>query len=163
MTLNAATGFFSYIPTDWIIIFALAVFIAFDALRSGFGRATAIALSLAATLFLASSLSQARILSGVAGQFSTPVLKAVLFGIIFVFVYLLVRRITATYRAHSGEIIQSLMAGAAATAVLVTIWLAAPELQSVWHFGPQVQAVFGEQYRFWWMALSYLALAFVRG
>lgn len=29
-------------------------------------------------------------------------------------------------------------------------------------FGDQVQAVFGEAYRFWWLAASYITLAAVR-
>jgi len=162
MTLDAATGFFSYIPVDWIIIVVLAIFIAFDALRSGFGKVTALALSLPATLFLSAALEHARILSGVAEQFSSPGLKAALFGVVFVAVYLLVRKMSARYTSNSGEIIQALMAGVAAAAVLVVVWLAAPELQAIWHFGPQVHAVFGEAYRFWWVALSYLMLAYVR-
>ena len=162
MTLDAATGFFSYVPTDWIIIVVLAIFIAFDALRSGFGRVTALALSLPATLFLAGSLSQARILSGVAGQFSTPLLKAVLFGIVFAAAYLLVRRMAPSYATGSGEVIQALLAGVAGTITLVVVWLLVPELQSIWHFGSQVQAVFGEAYRFWWIVGSYAVLGFAR-
>src|SRR3989338_1320193 len=162
MTLDAASGLFSYIPVDWIIIVVLAIFIAFDALRSGFGRVTALALSLPATLFLAGSLSQARILSGVAGQFSTPLLKAVLFGIVFASAYILVRRMSVSYSTNSGEIIQSVLAGAAASFVAVVIWLQVPELQTIWSFGPQVQAVFGEAYRFWWIFGSYVALGFAR-
>src|SRR3989344_5979562 len=162
MNLEAVTSLFAHFPTDWIIIVVLSIFIAFDALRSGLGRVTALALSLPATLFLAGSLSQARILSGVAGQFSTPLLKAVLFGIVFAAAYLLVRRMAPSYATGSGEVIQALLAGVAGTITLVIVWLQVPELQAVWHFGSQVQAVFGEAYRFWWIALSYLVLAFVR-
>lgn len=161
MNLDAVTGFFSHVPTDWIIIAVFAIFVGFDTVRSGSGRAVALALSLPAALFLTDTLPHASILTGLTEQFSSPVLKAVLFGIVFVATYLLVRRMSASYRTGSGEVMQSLMAGTAAIAVVVVVWLQVPELQSVWSFGPQVQAVFGEAYRFWWIALSYTTLALV--
>ena len=163
MTLDATTGFFSYIPIDWIILIVFASLIAFDAIRSGPGRARALALSLPATLFLSAALEHARILAGVAEQFSSPGLKAALFGVVFVAVYLLVRRMAPSYATGSGEVIQALLAGVDGTITLVVVWLMVPELQSIWHFGPKVQAVFGEAYRFWWIAISYAIRPFVRG
>lgn len=163
MNLDAISGFFSYIPIDWIIIAVFAIFVGFDTVRSGSGRAVALALSLPAALFLTDALPHASILSGLTEQFSSLVLKAVLFGVVFVSTYLLVRRMSASYRTGSGEVMQSLMAGAAAIAVVVVVWLQVPELQSVWLFGPQVQAVFGEAYRFWWIIASYAILGFTRG
>lgn len=162
MNLDAISGFFSHVPTDWIIIIVLAILLAFDALRSGFGRANALALCLPATLFLFGALPHAKILSRVVGLFGTPLLKAVLIGIVFAAAYLLVRRIAPSYSTGSTPVIQALLAGTASAIVLVVVWLSVPDLQSVWRFGPQVQAVFGEAYRFWWLAFSYTTLAFVR-
>ena len=161
MNLDAASNFFSHIPTDWIVIIAFAILIAFDAVRSGTGRACALALSLPVTLFLISEIPHAKVLSGIASQFGTPTLKAVLFGIVFVVAYILVRRMSAAYRNNNGASIQAVIAGVATAAVLVVVWLQVPELQSVWHFGAQVQAVFGEAYRFWWVMGAFAALAFV--
>lgn len=151
----------SSIPTDWIVIVSFAILIAFDAVRSGTSRACALALSLPVTLFLISELPHAKVLSGIIGQFATPTLKAVLFGIIFVVAYILVRRMNASYRNNSGASIQAVIAGIATVAVVVVVWLQVPELQSIWHFGAQVQSVFGEAYRFWWVVGAFVALAFV--
>src|SRR3989338_9251486 len=107
MNLEAATSLFAHFPTDWIILIVFAILIAFDAIRSGPGRARALALSLPATLFLSAALEHARILSGVAEQFSSPGLKAALFGVVFVAVYLLVRRMAPSYATGSGEVIQA--------------------------------------------------------
>ncbi|MDO8521925.1 MAG: hypothetical protein Q7S08_01410 [bacterium] len=154
--------FFSHIPIDWIIIAVFAIIVAFDAMRSGSGRATSFALSLPATLFIVAELPHAKFLSGVTEQFTSSVLKALLFGIVFVVTYILVRRMSAPDATDSGQIIQAIVAGIAATAVAIVVWLQVPELQSVWHFGAQIQAIFGEAYRFWWIAGSFAALAFVR-
>ncbi|MDO8561545.1 MAG: hypothetical protein Q7S05_01830 [bacterium] len=150
------------VPTDWIIIVILVILIAFDAVRSGLGRVTSLVLSLPATLFLISALPHAKVLSGLTEQFSAPLLKAVIFGVVFVATYLLVRRMSDPYETKRGEVIQALLAGVAGTAIAVVVWLQVPELQSVWHFGPQVQAVFGEQYRFWWLLISLIALSTFR-
>lgn len=163
MNMASINVFFSHIPTDWIIIVILAILIAFDAMRAGTDRACAFALSLPATLFIAAELSSAGFLSGFAAQFTSPVLQAALFGVVFVLTYFLVHRMSVQRARSGGQVVQALMAGIAATTVLVVVWLIVPELQSVWHFGPQVQAVFGELYRFWWIIVSYAALAFIRG
>src|SRR3989338_2929609 len=156
-----AANSLSAIPTDWIVIVSFAILIAFDSVRPGTARASALALSLPVTLFLISALPHAKVLSGIAGQFATPALKAVLFGIVFVVAYILVRRMSVPNRNNSGASIQALIAGVATVAVVVVVWLQVPELQSVWHFGAQVQSVFGEAYRFWWVTGAFVALAFV--
>lgn len=149
-------------PTYWIIIGAIAVFIAFDTLRNGGTRATTLALALPAALFVLEALPKALFIGGVANQFSTPVMQAVLFGIVFIALYLLVYRIVGLYSTSSGAPIEALMTGLAVSVILLVVWLQVPGLDSLWHFGSQVQAVFGEAYRFWWLAASYLALAFAR-
>lgn len=162
MNVNAYSAFFSHIPIDWIIIFAFAVLVAFDAMRAGTGRACALSLSLPVTLLLISELSHAVGISSISAQFETSISKALIFGIIFVIAYFLVRRINKSYRDGGGAIIQAILTGISTASILVVIWLQVPELQSVWHFGTQVQSIFGEAYRFWWIAGSYAALAFVR-
>ncbi len=149
-------------PTDWIIIGAIAVFIALDTLRSGGTRASALALALPVGLFTLDALPRALFIGSVSKQFSTPVLQAVLFGIVFVALYVLIYRIIGFYSTSTGAPIEALLTGLAATAILMVVWLQVPALNSLWHFGSQVQAVFGESYRFWWLAASYLALAFAR-
>lgn len=162
MGLDAITGFFSHIPTDWILILAFAALVAFDTMRSGSGRAAALALTAPVAIVLAGQLSQAALVSHVMQRFTAPVFMATAVCAVFVLTYILVRRMGITHSNNNGQVIQALMAGSAAAAVLVAVWLQVPELQSVWHFGSQVQTVFGEQYRFWWIIGSYVALAFIR-
>lgn len=162
MDLSSISGLLTHWPTDWILIGAVAVFIAFDTLRNGGTRAATLVLALPATLFVLETLSRALFLGNLAGQFSTPVLQAVLFGIVFVAFYILIYRIIGFYSTASGAPIEALMTGLGATAILLVVWLQVPALDALWHFGSQVHAVFGEAYRFWWLAASYLALAFAR-
>ncbi|MDO8552176.1 MAG: hypothetical protein Q7S01_01450 [bacterium] len=163
MEISSISNFFAYVPTDWIIIVALAVIASFDAIRSGMGRQVALALSLPVALLFSTSLQSAKFLSGILPQIGTPILKAAFFGVLFVVAYFLIRRMTESYGSGSGAVIQAVVAGVATTAIIVIIWLQVPELQAIWNFGPQVQAVFAEAYRFWWLLGSYVALAFVRG
>lgn len=157
-----STNLFTHWPTDWIIIGAIAVFIALDTLKNGGTRASALALSLPATLFVLEALPRALFIGAISKQFSTPVLQAVLFGIVFVTLYILIYRIIGFYSTSTGAPVEALLTGLAATAILVVVWLQVPALDSLWHFGTQVHAVFGEAHRFWWLAASYLALAFAR-
>lgn len=160
--LTNLTSLFSHWPTDWIIIGAVAVFIALDTLRSGGTRAGALALALPATLFALQSLSKAIVVGPFSQQLSTPVLKVVLFGIVFAALYVMAYRIIGFFSAASGGPIQALFCGIGATAMLAVVWVSLPELDALWHFGTQVHAVFGEAYRFWWVIGSYAAIAFAR-
>ena len=162
ITLQHLNNLFSSWPTDWIIIGAVAAFLALDALRSSGVRESALSLTLPATIFALGMLPQAIFIGSVSNQFSTPVLQAVLFGIMFVVVYVLVYRVIGLWSVGTGGPIEALIMGVGAAAVLVVVWLQVPALDSLWHFGPQVHAVFGEAYRFWWVAAAYLGLAFAR-
>ncbi|MBI4090795.1 MAG: hypothetical protein HY422_02120, partial [Candidatus Komeilibacteria bacterium] len=71
-------------------------------------------------------------------------------------------RIGLTWGGEEGLTIQAAIAGVAAAGVVVTMWVATPPLQSLWQFGPQVQEIFGETYRFFWLISAFAALAFVR-
>ena len=147
-------------PTDWIVIGAVAMLIALDSLRSGRARASALALSLPATLLITSALPHAAFL-GTLGATTSSVMQVVVFTGIFIAMYISAYRMIFSF-SDGGGVIQSLVAGIAAAIILTVVWLLVPALHSIWHFGPQVQAVFGEAYRFWWLLASFAALAFVR-
>lgn len=147
---------------DWIIVAALVIVIAFDTLRSGSNRASALALALPTTLLVREQLSSAAFVSGLVGQFSTPLLQVVLFAILFVPLYFFSYRIIGAWGSSSGRPVEALLTGLASTAIVVIVWLSIPALDAVWHFGPQAQYVFSESYRFWWLLVSYGALAFAR-
>lgn len=162
MDLDAITAFYASISVDWTIIGVFAILAAFDALRVGARRACTLALALPAAALFVESLTNAAFLGSVIEQFSTPVLGAILFFIIFAVVYILIGRMGFSWGGEAGKTLQSALAGVAATALLVTFWVNIPALDTLWHFGPQIQTIFGEGYRFWWLIGSYAALAFVR-
>lgn len=164
MNLDAATALFSGIPYDWIALGFLAILIALDSLRSGIGRACAISLALPVSLILYLLIEKTVGLNNIALLDSSPAAKLVTFGVIALGTYLLVRRIALEYvESGRGEPIQALLAGAAATAVLIVVWLQLPMTTEVWGLTGTIQAIFAEQYRFIWLLGSYLALAFARG
>lgn len=162
MSFDSITNLFAAVPTDWIIIGAFAIFAAFDALRSGARRICTLALALPPSALLFVVLPNTVVLGSVAAQFSTPLLEAVLFLIIFAIVYILIGRIGLSWGGEAGQTIQAALAGVAAATIVAVFWLQVPALDTLWHFGPQVQLIFGEAYRFWWLMASYAALAFVR-
>lgn len=161
MDVSSLSSIVTHWPMDWIFIFAFAVITALDAMRTGPARATALVLSLPASLLVMQQLPQAFILGGLFAQFTAPVAQLVIFAAIAVFLYIATHRLIFTFSNSLGPI-QALLTGLAAAAVLIVVWLQVPGLNAVWDFGDQVQTVFGEAYRFWWLVVSYVALAAVR-
>lgn len=162
MNVDSITAIYASIPTDWMIIGVFAIFAAFDALRSGARRTVQLALALPLAAILVVSLSSATVLGSIVGQFSTPILQAILFFIILAIMYVVIGRIGLSWGEETGQTIQAALTGVAATAVVLVFWLQIPALGALWHFGPQVEVIFGEGYRFFWLIGSYAALAFVR-
>ncbi|MBI5470004.1 hypothetical protein HY968_01620 [Candidatus Kaiserbacteria bacterium] len=148
---------------DWIIIAVVAVLISLECFRAGPARAISIALSFPLALLLRDSLSNAAYAGPLAASLTTPVLQAALFGILFGGSFFLVYRMTYSFDVGSPGLAQAILCGAAATAVIVAVWIMTPVLQDIWHFGPNVQSVFGAAYRLWWLLAAYFALAFARG
>ncbi|MDP2648684.1 MAG: hypothetical protein Q8P19_02180, partial [bacterium] len=87
---------------------------------------------------------------------------AVLFFVMLVALFFFSRRIIGFWSDSRECVVQALMAGLATTIIALVVWLQIPSLDAVWHFGPQIQNVFSEAYRFWWLLISFAALAFVR-
>lgn len=162
MNLDSIIGFFVSIPVDWMIIGGFALLAALDCVRSGARRVSQITLAFPLAALLMQSLPQAYLLGDIASQFSTPLMQVLILGLLFVTLYLFLGRIGLSWGGEEGLTIQAAIAGVAAAAMVATMWVATPSLQSLWHFGPQVQEIFGETYRFWWLIASYAALAFVR-
>ena len=152
MSLQAISDFFLRIPTDWIVLFAVAVFVAFDVLAFALPLAT----------ILSQSITGSKFLGPVTAQFSSPLLQAALFLIILIALFILVNRITSRFGEGSSQPIQALLSGLAVAAIGAVIWTQVPALDSIWHFGQTTQLIFGEAYRFWWLIVAYIALAFVR-
>lgn len=149
-------------PIDWILLVVVAAFIGLECFRAGPARAFAISLALPLALFLRDALSSAFFLSTVTSSLSTPVLQALLFASLFGASYFLIHKMTYAYGEGTHGIAQALLVGAAATAILASVWIATPALQDIWHFGTSVQQVFGAPYRFWWVIGAFATLAFAR-
>lgn len=160
-SFQQASSLFSHWPTDWIILGAVATLLTLDALRSGAGREIAIAFAAPLAMLLLGFLPKAALLGAFRSSLSNGITQASVFFTLFSLIVFFVNRIVFFFTG-SGGVVSGLIAGIAATAVLTTVWLQIPALQGLYHFGPQVQAIFGEAYRFWWLLVAYAGLAFVR-
>ena len=164
MDLDAITRLFTGIPFDWLILGGLAVLLALDSLRSGIGRACAIALALPIAAFLFSFVEKTAVLSGIGTLSASPAAESATFGVVFIACYFIVRRMALEYvESGTGEPIQALLAGVAATIVVVIVWLQIPALSELWQLNDSIQAFFSESYRLLWLLGAYSALAFARG
>jgi hypothetical protein len=153
---------FTHIPIDWIVIVVFALLLSFDALRSGSGRATVLVIALPIAAYLSGLLPQTFVLKGAVAALSTPMLSAALFLVVFGIIYILTYRMTYNFGAIPGGLLFAFLAGISASIVTIVIWLQVPALSALWHFGTQVQSIFGAAYALLWLLAAYLILAFVR-
>ncbi len=156
---SLSTGGF---PIDWIVIAVFACVVALETFRAGSNRAAALALALPAALMVLAALPTAFFIGPMVSQFSGGMQGAVLFSVVLFGLFILIHKMFGFYGDSSGSFFQALIAGIATAAIAIVVWLQEPALQALWHFGPQVQAVFAEAYRFWWILLAYIALAVSR-
>jgi hypothetical protein len=156
-----STNLLAHWPTDWIILGAAAALIALDALRSGPSRAVTLALVAPAAFFFQSLLPNAAYLGSATSGFQFAHKELVIFVIVFVLLYIVIHRMVFSFSDTAGPF-PALIAGIAGAIVLIITWQQVPALDSLWHFGAQVQAVFAESYRFWWLLVAYAGLAFAR-
>ncbi len=152
---------FSAMPMDWLILGGLVILIALDSLRSGIGRALTIVLALPLAYFLF-TLVPASVIGG--GELlASPASQAGMFGVLFVAMFFLVRRMGLDYMdSGAGEPLQALISGGAVAVIVACIWLQVPVLSDFWALSDQLSAVFDESFRLFWLAGSYGALAFAR-
>lgn len=164
MNLDAVTGIFTGIPFDLLILSGILIILAIDSLRSGIGRACAISIALPIVLVLYSLIPKTIALGTIPMLSASPSAEAITFGVLAFGTYLLMRRISLEYiESGTGEPVQALIAGGAATAVFIVVWLQFPAGQEVWQLSDKVTTLFSESYRLFWLLGSYLALAFARG
>lgn len=159
--LQFVTSTFSAISLDWLILGGVVLFFAFDALRAGPARVTALAIALPIALLLSESVRNAAYL----GNFVSNSSPAVQTG---VFIALTVGLFVALYRivdfgADSMHPVQAMLAGSACAVVLTVMLVQLPDTTLPWTFGEVFRAVFGEAYRLYWLVGAYFALAISRG
>jgi hypothetical protein len=161
--MDAVTGIFATVPLDWFILGGILIVIALDTLRSGLGRAVALSIALVGAVVLHALIGKT-IFVGSLDALSSPMIQGVVFGVIVVALFFLIRRMGLDYvESGMGEPIQAILAGAATAIVLAVIWLQIPELNALWQLGSQAQAIFAEQFRLFWLLGAFAALAFARG
>lgn len=157
-------AFFSGIPLDYVILGGIVLVIALDSLRSGIGRACAIAVALPLTMLLYPLLKSGVLTSSATFLFETPLSQALTFGALLIVSYFLARRMGLEFiDGGMGEPIQAIIAGISIAIIFTVIWIQLPALDTLWHFSDQITSLFTEKFRLWWLLASYAALAFARG
>ena len=163
MDLQNVLATTSTLPFEWVAIIGFALIVAVDIVTYGARKECALALALPLAAFLSGLISQSAFLDGVVTQYAaTPYASTGIFLGLTILSVLLVYRIGLSEGIESGQPLLAALGGVALTAIVLTIWTHEPMLQALWHFGPHVQTIFADQYRFFWLAGGYLVLAFVR-
>jgi hypothetical protein len=158
--MDALQGVFQAVALDYVLLCGIAILVALDTLRSGLGRAAALVITLSLAAFLMSLVPDTAFL---ASAISSDVLHAVAFGALIVALYFLTRRMGLEFLSGGmGQPLQAALAGVAVAAVATVVWLSVPALESYWEFGPQLQAIFAEEFRLFWLLGAYAALAVAR-
>lgn len=161
--MGSIQSLFMGVPLDWIILVAIIIVFALDSLRSGIGRASAVAVALPLALFLY-ILAKSAFLTWAGGLFSTPPMQLAVFAALAVVIYVLLRRMGLDYvDGGMGAPVQAILAGTAVTVVFACIWLHEPALAGLWEVSGQIQDAFAEKFRLWWLLGAYVVLAFARG
>jgi len=159
MDLTPVTQSIAHISLDWAIFVGIAALITFDAMRSGSRRALSLSLSFPlafVALSLASSAAYLPDISSLASMTQALLSLGLVIGISLTLYFAIGRD------AHGvGGFITALLAGLAASTIAVSFWGALP-LGTLWTFGPSVQAIFGESYRFFWLIGALIALMLAR-
>ncbi len=155
-------AFFSASPIDWILIAIAFLVMTFESFRAGAGKVSVLVLALPVTAVLSSALTDAALIKTIAASVHSDAFPVVLVGALFLGVCFLLYRIGAFYMGEPRQIHLALLAGVAGTVVLLAFWVHVPALGALWKFGPAIQAAFAEQFRFWWILLGFVLLAFVR-
>lgn len=88
--METITGVFAAVPLDYFLLGGISVVVAIDTLRSGIGRAAALAVALPVALLLHSLLGTAAFIGTIA-QSDSGVMQAAVFGAILALSYLLVQ------------------------------------------------------------------------
>lgn len=162
MDITPITNTLLRLPLDAVILFSITLLFTIDTVRSGATRATSIAISAPLAVFLYSILPHTFFVGPFMEKLATPYLQAGVLGVLFVALFILIYRMM--FGAGSGNISVTfaLIATLATVSAVLAVWLQVPALQSIWHFGPYVQTIFGQTYTLYWLVLAYVLLAFIR-
>ncbi len=153
---------FSGLPVDWVLVGLTAILLVLFTLRAGTRVAFTLALSFPVVAFVLGALSNTAFLSTLTSQLTGSAAHLGLALGVFFLVSILVFRILGSGFVRSALPLSALLSGLAATVITVVFLNQILGSNPIWHFGPQVQAIFGSAYRLWWVLGSYMVLAFAR-
>lgn len=163
-TTQTIVSSLSHISADWLIIAILVIVFTVDALRSGSGRAAALALSLPIASVFFSGLSKTALVAPLFAATQSPLSQAIIFVLLSVGLYLILNRIMPRYDdISSWSPLLGVLAGVAAAIAILVTWVHLPFLAAIWQFHAPIPFLFDDPFRLWWLLASFLALAFVRG
>lgn len=160
MDFGAIFEFVRSVPLDWIFAIGAALICAAETFRAGSRKAAALTLALPATYAIHTALGTAALIGDTVPVSGT--VGALVFLTLLAAVFFAAYQIVGRKEMEAGGIATAVLAGAAASATLLAVWMQVPALSDIWQFGPSVEAVYGGAQSFWWMIGSLAAMAFVR-
>jgi hypothetical protein len=150
-------------PIDWPILGLIAALLALECFSSGSTRTSTIALAFPLTSIIFAWLPNTFLINALMHQLTTPEALSAFFGLIFIGFYFLIHRMLFAFGSGGGDVPQALISGVATTAIVIVFWIQTPGLKDLWQLGPQVQLVFNEFVRAWWLLGAFAVLAYTRG
>ena len=150
------------VPVDWMVIGLFAIFLIVVTLRMGTRVPLALALSLPLVAFIVDAIPSTALLSSL-HQSSNPLVQLAIATGVFVVLYIVIFRALGGGFMKSALPLTAILASLAATIIAVVFFNEILGENTVWHFGSQMQTIFGAAYRLWWLLASFLVLAFIRG
>ena len=154
---------FSQWPMDWALLGIFAALLALESFSSGSTRTSAISLAFPIAFVITGWLPATFGTNVLAEHISTPYLQASLFTIVLIGIYVVIHRMIYSFGSAGGSVVNSILHGLSTALIIMVFWIQTPGLKDLWVFSPQIQLIFGEAYRAWWLAGSFAALAYTRG
>ncbi len=158
-----ALGMFLNWPVDWPIIGLIAALLALEAFSSGSVRTSTISISFPLTFLIMQWLPNTFLFSSAMEQLTSKEAQSAVFGLIFIGMYFMIHRMIFSFGSAGGDVPEAVISGVATAIILVIIWIQTPGLKDLWQFHSQVQLVFNETVRVWWLIGAFAALAYTRG
>ena len=160
--LIQSTHFLYAWPIEWVVLGGLLVIVVLGTMRSGTGAATALALAFPLAGMFYTELPAAALLGPIVTKFTEPASQAAIFVTLFVVVLLMTYRIVTCFDSLTGGGVFGVLGAISVGIMLLVTWQQVPTLNSIWHISAPLQALFAEQYRFWWSLAAMGLLTYVR-